>query len=240
MDFSLAYRSKQTDLFGIGIVGITTLIKNIFQWRRDGTGMISSPFAEGAAFLKTNPRIKIPDIQLHFVTAILDDHVRKLHLGYGFSCHICALRPYSRGSVRLRDNNAFSEPLIDPNYLSDTRDLKTLINGAKITREILEAPALSKYRDKELFGVNGNMTDKDWEQHIRKRADTIYHPVGTCKMGVDSMAVVSPTLKVHGVDGLRIVDASIMPTLISGNTNAPTIMIAEKAADIIKQKYNFS
>ena len=240
LDFSLAYRSKQTDLFGIGLIGITTLIKNIFQWRRDGTGMISSPFAEGAAFLKTDPRIKIPDIQLHFVTAILDDHVRKLHLGYGFSCHICALRPYSRGSVRLRDNNAFSEPLIDPNYLSDPRDLKTLITGAKITREILEAPALSKYRDKELFGVNGNMTDQDWEQHIRKRADTIYHPVGTCKMGIDSMAVVSPTLKVHGVDGLRIVDASIMPTLISGNTNAPTIMIAEKAADIIKQKYNFS
>jgi choline dehydrogenase-like flavoprotein len=84
------------------------------------------------------------------------------------------------------------------------------------------------------------MTDQDWEQHIRKRADTIYHPVGTCKMGIDSMAVVSPTLKVHGVDGLRIVDASIMPTLISGNTNAPTIMIAEKAADIIKQEYNFS
>jgi choline dehydrogenase-like flavoprotein len=240
LDFSLAYKSKQTDLFGIGLIGITTLIKNIFQWRRDGTGMISSPFAEGAAFLKTDPRIKTPDIQLHFVTAILDDHVRKLHLGYGFSCHICALRPYSRGSVRLRDNNAFSDPFIDPNYLSDPRDLKTLITGAKITREILEAPALSKYRDKELFGVNGNMTDQDWEQHIRKRADTIYHPVGTCKMGIDSMAVVSPTLKVHGVDGLRIVDASIMPTLISGNTNAPTIMIAEKAADIIKQEYNFS
>jgi choline dehydrogenase-like flavoprotein len=140
----------------------------------------------------------------------------------------------------LRDNNAFSEPLIDPNYLSDPRDLKTLITGAKMTRDILQSPALSKYRHKELFGINDSMTDQDWEQHIRQRADTIYHPVGTCKMGVDSLAVVSPTLKVYGVEGLRIVDASIMPTLISGNTNAPTIMIAEKAADIIKRKYNFS
>ena len=237
LDFSLAYRSKQKDLFGIGLVGLTALIKNIFRWKRDGTGMVSSPFAEGAAFLKTKPSIEIPDIQLHFVAAILDDHVRKLHFGYGFSCHICALRPYSRGSVRLRDSNAFSDPLIDPNYLSDSRDLKTLITGAKLTREILQAPALSKYRYKELFGINDNMTDNDWEKHIKQRADTIYHPVGTCKMGVDNMAVVSPKLKVYGVEGLRIVDASIMPTIVSGNTNAPTIMIAEKAADIIKKKY---
>jgi len=125
-------------------------------------------------------------------------------------------------------------PGIDPRFLADERDLETTMQGAKMTREILQAPALSPYRDRELFGVTDNMDDSEWEAHIRARADTIYHPVGTCKMGVDDMAVVDPQLRVHGMEGLRVVDASVMPTLIGGNTNAPTIMIAERAADMIK------
>ena len=108
-----------------------------------------------------------------------------------------------------------------------------MIRGARITREILLSEPMAKYRHKELFGVQDDLTDKQWEEHIRARADTIYHPVGTCKMGVDDMSVVDPELRVRGLDGLRVVDASVMPTLIGGNTNAPTIMIAEKAADLI-------
>ena len=124
-------------------------------------------------------------------------------------------------------------PGIDPKFLSDDRDLQTTIKGAKMTREILQSQAMAKYRHKELFGVKDKMSDAEWESHIRARADTIYHPVGTCKMGTDDMAVVDPQARVHGVERLRVVDASTMPRLIGGNTNAPIIMMAEKASDMI-------
>lgn len=234
LDFILAYKSKDTDNFGIGLAGTANLVKNILQWRKDGTGMIATPFAEGAGFLKTDPALSRPDIQLHFVISIVDDHARKLHLGYGFSCHVCALRPHSRGEVFLESADPMAAPGIDPRFLSDPRDLETTIKGAKMTREILQAPPMEKYRHKEMFGITDNMSDAEWESHIRARADTIYHPVGTCKMGRDDMAVVDPELKVHGLEGLRVVDASVMPRLVGGNTNAPTIMIAERAADMIR------
>ncbi|MEZ5740310.1 MAG: GMC family oxidoreductase N-terminal domain-containing protein [Burkholderiaceae bacterium] len=234
LDFILAYKTTDTDNFGLGAAGGAQLMKHVLQWRKDGTGMIATPFAEGAGFLKTDSSLSRPDVQLHFVISIVDDHARKLHLGYGFSCHVCALRPHSRGEVFLQSADPMVAPGIDPRYLSDPRDLETTIKGAKMTRAILQSGAMSKYRHKELFGVTDDMTDAQWAQHIRARADTIYHPVGTCKMGVDDMAVVDPQLKVRGIDGLRVVDASVMPTLIGGNTNAPTIMIAERAADLIR------
>lgn len=199
--------------------------------------MLATPFAEGGAFFKSAPDVDRPDLQLHFVISIVDDHARKLHVGYGYSCHVCNLRPYSRGEVFLQSPNPLDDPGIDPRFLSDERDVKLLVQGAKATREIMLASSLAKYRGRELFGVTDGMSDAQWVQLIRDRSDTIYHPVGTCKMGVDPMAVVDAELKVHGLQGLRVVDASIMPTLISGNTNAPTIMIAERAADLIKRAH---
>ncbi|MGH1426068.1 MAG: GMC family oxidoreductase [Pseudooceanicola sp.] len=234
LDFILAYKTRDTDNFGIGLAGTIGLIKHILKWRKDGTGMVATPFAEGAAFLKTDPGLDRPDVQLHFVISVVDNHAKKLHLGYGYSCHVCAVRPYSRGEVFLQSGDPMADPGIDPKFLSDPRDLATTIKGAKMTRQIMNAPAMAKYKKRELFGVKDDMSDADWEAHIRARADTIYHPIGTCKMGVDDMAVVDPELRVHGLEGLRVVDASIMPTLIGGNTNAPTIMIAEKAADMIR------
>ncbi len=234
LDFILAYKARDTDNFGIGLAGTIGLFKHILKWRKDGTGMVATPFAEGAAFLKTDPGLDRPDVQLHFVISVVDNHAKKLHLGYGYSCHVCALRPFSRGEVFLQSGDPMADPGIDPKFLSDPRDLATTIKGAKMTRQIMNAPAMAKYKKRELFGVKDDMSDADWEAHIRARADTIYHPIGTCKMGVDDMAVVDPELRVHGLDGLRVVDASIMPTLIGGNTNAPTIMIAEKAADMIR------
>lgn len=237
LDFILANKTGDTDNFGIGLRGTARLTSAILKWWRKGTGMIATPFAEGAAFLKTDPALDRPDIQLHFVISIVDNHAKRLHLGYGYSCHVCALRPHSRGEVFLNSADPMADPGIDPKFLSDRRDLETTIKGAKMTREILEAPPMAGFKKKELFGVTDNMSDAEWEKHIRARADTIYHPIGTCKMGTDHMAVVDPQLKVHGLDGLRVVDASVMPTLIGGNTNAPTIMIAERCADMIKAEY---
>ena len=236
LDLIMAYKSKDTDTFGFSAAGFLRMLRHILQWRRDGTGMLASPFAEGSAFLKTDPALEKPDIQLHFVISIVEDHARRLHWGHGFSCHVCALNPHSRGEVFLKSADPLAPPGIDPKFLDDERDLDTMIKGARMTREILEAPALAPWRQKELFGVQDNMSDADWEQQIRSRSDTIYHPVGTCRMGAegDPMAVVDPELKVHGMQGLRVVDASVMPRLVSGNTNAPTIMIAEKAADLIR------
>ena len=238
LDFILGWKTKDTDNFGIGLRGTVGLLRHIRRWRKTGSGMLATPFAEGAAFLKTDARLERPDIQLHFVIGVVDDHARRLHLGHGYCCHVCALRPYSRGRVGLHSADPMAAPLIDPNFLGDRRDLEVTIKGAKMTRDILMAPAMARYRHRELWGVTDGMSDAEWERHIRARADTIYHPVGSCRMGVDDMAVVTPDLRVRGVGGLRVVDASVMPCLIGGNTNAPTIMIAEKAADMIREARN--
>ncbi|USG63075.1 choline dehydrogenase [Sneathiella marina] len=233
IDYVSAYKSSSRDTMGISLGGGIDLIKGIFQWRRDRSGIISTPMAERGAFLRTEPDLTRPDIQLHFVVGPLDDHARKTHLGHGFSCHVCVLRPKSRGYVGLESKDPLADPLIDPNFLSEPDDMDTLVKGVKMMQKILEAPAFDNYRGKPLYAVDMN-SDTEIQNAIRSRADTVYHPVGTCKMGSDPLAVVNPELKVHGMDGLRIADASVMPTLIGGNTNAPTIMIAEKGADMIK------
>jgi choline dehydrogenase-like flavoprotein len=165
---------------------------------------------------------------------MVDDHGRKRHWGSGFSCHVCLLRPKSRGSVTLKNADPMQPPLIDPNFLGEVDDLEAMVAGFKTTRRLMETPALRALQKKDMF-TSGIDTDDDIRALLRARVDTVYHPVGTCKMGAgDPMAVVDRSLKVHGLEGLRMVDASIMPTLIGGNTNAPTIMIGEKAADMIR------
>ena len=234
LDITLAYRSLRNDVLGIAPVAALQLLKGIHQWRKDGTGMVATPYAEAGAFVRCAPDATRPDIQFHFVVARVEDHARRLHWGYGYSCHVCVLRPHSRGSVRLQSRDPLDAPLIDPAFLSDDRDTALMVEGAKKLRTIMQAPALQSYRGKEIYTAD-IQTDAQWEGYIRERADTIYHPVGTCKMGAahDPMAVLDAQLRVKGIPGLRVIDASAMPTLVSGNTNAPTIMLAEKAADCL-------
>jgi choline dehydrogenase-like flavoprotein len=232
-DFVFGYMSDNPNFNGISLGGIPRLLRAIRQYRRERRGPMTSNFAECGGFLKTRPDLDVPDIQLHFGMAMADDHGRKRHRGTGFSLHVCQLRPKSRGSVRLGSADPFSAPLIDPNFLGEAEDLETMVAGFKVTRRLLETPALRALQKKDIF-TEGVETDDQIRALLRQRVDTVYHPVGTAKMGSDAMAAVDARLKVHGMEGLRVVDASVMPTLIGGNTNAPTIMIGEKAADMIK------
>jgi choline dehydrogenase-like flavoprotein len=223
-----------TELFGLSLTGAWNAVRGIFEWRSHRSGMLTTNFAEAGGFIKSRPEEALPDLQLHFVIGKLIDHGRKTVFGHGYSCHVCLLRPLSRGSVELASADPAAAPLIDPNFLAERDDMERLVRGFKQMRHLLQQPALAGYRGTELPASAGAQTDAQIEQFIAERADTIYHPVGTCRMGPGPDDVVDAQLKVHGVQNLRVVDASIMPRIVGGNTNAPTIMIAEKAADMIK------
>ncbi|NKI36618.1 choline dehydrogenase [Wenzhouxiangella sp. XN79A] len=200
---------------------------------REGIG--TSNIAEAGGFVASGrsarPR---PDIQFHFVPALLDDHGRNRLPGDGYSLHACNLRPESRGHIALKNDDPRTAPAIHANYLSEAEDVEMMLECLRVSREILAQPAFRPFRAHEIHPGN-DVTDRSGLlEFIRNKAESIYHPVGTCRMGSDADAVVDPQLRVNGIDGLRVIDASIMPTLIGGNTNAPTIMIAEKAADMIR------
>jgi choline dehydrogenase-like flavoprotein len=233
-DFVFGFASDAPHFAGLSFGGIARIVKGIGQYRRARRGPMTSNIAECGGFLKTRPDLEVPDIQLHFCMALVNDHGRKPRWGTGFSCHVCLLRPASRGSVWLQSPDPLQAPAIDPNFLGEDSDVDAMVAGFKTTRRLLDAPALKALQTADVFTA-GVESDDDIRNALRARVDTVYHPVGTCKMGVnDPMAVVDPRLRVYGLDGLRVVDASIMPTLIGGNTNAPTIMIGEKAADMIR------
>ncbi|WP_018432541.1 GMC family oxidoreductase [Paraburkholderia atlantica] len=232
IDFTINKRVRSIEPVGFSVRGIARLLPQFVTFMRHGRGMLSSNVAEAGGFLKTLPTLERPDLQLHFCAAIVDDHNRHMHWGHGYSLHVCVLRPHSRGTVTLASADARVAPLIDPRFLSDARDLDLLVEGAKIARRILDAPSLALHGGEELYTRPGQ-TDAELRQTIAERADTIYHPVATCRMGGDARSVVDPQLRVRGVTGLRIVDASVMPTLIGGNTNSPTVMIGERAAELI-------
>lgn len=233
-DFAFSYRSASLDTVGYSVKGAGRLMAASKQYKRERRGTITTNFAEAGGFLRTKRNLPAPDVQLHFVVGIVDDHGRKKHWGHGFSCHVCVLRPKARGEVELTDADPAAPPRIDPNFLGEPEDLDTMVEGFKLTRRIMDAPSLRGLRTADMF-TDGVESDDAIRDLMRRRVDTVYHPVGTCAMGPDpATAVVDAALRVHGLRGLRIADASIMPTLVGGNTNAPTIMIGEKAADMIR------
>lgn len=234
LDATLVLDAPQlTQSFGLSLSGGWHLAQGAWEWWRHRTGILTSNFAEAGAFLRSSPEEALPDLQLHFVVAKLLDHGRKTVRGHGYSCHVCVLRPRSRGTVRLRSADPLTLPAVDPNFLADADDLQRTVRGVQIVRRILAQPALARHGARELPASAAAQTSEQIADWVRQYADTIYHPVGTCRMGPGPQDVVDHQLRVHGVQGLRVVDASIFPRITSGNTNAPCIMLGEKAAHMV-------
>jgi len=238
LDVRPMYRENTRLSFSYGLTGLPGHFTATWQYLRGRQGMWSSNFAEAGGFIRSDPSLDRPDLQLHFLPAIIEDHGRKLNFQHGFSIHVCQLRPHSRGHIGLKTADPFAAPLIQPNYLAEPEDRAALRRGLEIAREIAATGPLAEVVVDEYVPGYDHKTPTDLDRAVREHGETVYHPVGTTAMGTGPMAVVDPELRVHGIDGLRVVDAGIMPTLIGGNTNAPTIMIAEKAADLVRGRRN--
>ena len=212
-------------------------ITNLIRYMAFKTGPLTSNVGEAGGFVRTSTSCPTPDVQYHFAPGYFIEHGFQQIKEDAYSFGPTLIRPNSRGRIALRSSNPLDLPLIHPNYFDDPRDMQAVIEGLRIARAIGETNAFAKYRKCELCPGPGIKNDeKSLSGYIEKNAQTLYHPVGTCKMGPadDELAVVDSELRLHGVECLRVVDASIMPIIPGGNTNAPTIMIAEKAADLIK------
>jgi choline dehydrogenase len=234
-DALVVHKCITKDSMNLSPAWLPQAVKAVWDWLFKRQGPLTSNAAEAGGFIKSRPEESIPDLQLHLTAARLDNHGLNtfFSMGYGYSGHVCILRPKSRGTVTLQSANPSDHALIDPNFLAEPEDMEGMVRGVKQVRKIMAQDALKPYRGEELFPGSAVQSDDEIRAFLREKCDNIYHPVGTCKMGNDDMAVVDSQLRVHGLENLRVVDASIMPTLIGGNTNAPTVMIAEKAADMI-------
>ncbi|MCL4446632.1 MAG: GMC family oxidoreductase N-terminal domain-containing protein [Actinobacteria bacterium] len=233
----LIYRSLVPDhTIGISPTGVARLIKAMWTWRRHRSGLITSCAAESGVCYRTTPDVEVSDIEMELIVGIGDDHGRKLHLGHGYSAHLLLARPKSVGEIRLASLDTRVAPLIDPKYFSHPYDMETLVKGVQIALDIMSSRAFDRYRGEMLIRYDRD-DPRQIEETLRQYADTEYHVCGTCKMGPDSdpAAVVDAQLRVRGISGLRIADASVMPCVTSNNINAAVIMIGEKCADMIKQ-----
>ena len=211
------------------------MVLEAVKWALARRGSMTYTAGIAHGFVKSRPELETADVQFHFAHGSYQPGKRRptLEKEPGMTVSVCQLRPESRGSIHVRSNQPADSPSIRPNFLTEEVDRRALVGGLRIARNLATTDALSKYVEHELYPGPQTESDDDMLTYARKTGGTVYHPVGTCKMGSDRDAVVDDRLRVHGLAGLRVVDASIMPTLVSGNTNAPTIMIAEKGASMI-------
>ena len=240
LDIVVCTKAKNRLPMSLHPLSLLRALIGLFKYLFFRQGESTSNVAEGGAFLKTDPKEPIPDLQWHFVPMANAYHGLDLSLvlkTYGYLLMCCDLRPLSRGRITLESGDPLKAPKIDPNWGAHERDIEKLVIGIKKMREVLAQKAFDPHRGEELEPGAELKTDVQLREWVRQKAEAIYHPIGTCKMGADgdAMAVVDAQLRVRGLQGLRVVDASIMPTLVGGNTNGPTTMIAEKAADLILQ-----
>jgi choline dehydrogenase-like flavoprotein len=198
--------------------------------------VLSLPIALGFGFVRSSPKAPRPDLQFHFAPASYGSaSTRRLDSKPGMTLGIYPLRPESRGSIHVQSADPFRPPAIQGRFLAEESDRRCLVAGMRIARRIIENPAMDEYRDHELSPGKDVTSDSDFIDYAREAGDTSYHPVGTCRMGADALGVLDQRLRVRGVSGLRVVDASVMPTMVSGNTNAATLMIGEKGAAMIRE-----
>ena len=203
------------------------------QYLLNGGGPGAYHGIEALAFVKSRSEVVAPDLQYHFIMIMYDDHGRNIIPEHGFMPYFNIARPESRGSIRIQSTDPTKHPLVQPNYFKRPEDLAVMRNGIRISRDIVAQHAFDPYRGTEYAPGPEVKTDKQIDDYLRAKVESIYHPVGTCKMGSDDLAVVDDRLRVRGIENLRVIDASVMPTLVTGNTNAPTIMIAERASDFV-------
>lgn len=234
LDGLVTVRSPSPLTLGFSLGSLPTVLLSPFKYLWRKTGWLTTNYVEAGGFARTPLADALPDVQFHFVPGYRSHRGRLFEWGHGYAIHTCVLRPKSIGSLRLGKNRQLE---LDYNFLDDMDDARVLIEGLKLARRILADASFDGLRGKEMLPGDQVQTDEQWLAYVRQHAATVFHPVGTCKMGVDAMSVVTPQLKVNGLGKLRVADASIMPTLVSGNTNAPCIMIGEKAAEMIVQEH---
>lgn len=230
LDIGVLASTRGRDALGVAPSFLPRAIRSAWAYARHKKGELTSNVAEAGGFAKSDPSRGRPNLQFHFIPALLRDHGRKTSFGYGVTLHVCDLLPKSRGRISLTSSDPSAPPRIEANYLSHPDDIGVLLDGLKLARRILDAPSMKRHIKSELLPGAHVQSDDALIEDIRARAETIYHPVGTCRMGKDDASVADPEARVRGVEGLRVVDASIMPSIIAGNTNAPIMMMAENVS----------
>jgi choline dehydrogenase len=230
----MTWSSPDTRLYGLSSGSLPWLAASPFKYFTERKGAWTTNTCEAGGFVRSLPDLKQPDLQLFFFPQYMNQPQHFIPRGHGFSWHVSLLQPKSRGKLTLKTTRPDEPPRLISGFLTHDDDLAGIVRGFKEVRRIVEAPAMEKYRGAEIDPGPSVQTDDQIADFVRANLGTTYHPAGTCKMGTDAMAVVDPQLRVRGLEGLRVIDASIMPQVTSGNTNAPTIMIAERGADLIK------